>query len=164
MIRGTANLICRALIVAALSAAMMAGIAPARGAAQEPALSEQPSAERTLGVTAGKSAILSFPQGLNRVSVGNPEVLDAVVLSPREVLLNGKAPGVTSLILSGGGTNRIYDVIVSNDAQLLQGRLQAMFPDESIQVSADRDLLVLSGRINDPYVAQRALTMARTYS
>ncbi len=139
-------------------------LAPLAASAQEPALQEQPTAERTLQITAGKSTILNFPQGLNRVSVGNPEVLDAVVLSPREVLLNGKKAGVTSLILSGGGTNRIYDVVVSSDARLLQQRIDQMFPGQPIEVSADGELLVLSGPVNDPYVATKALALARSYS
>ena len=139
-------------------------LAPAAAAAQDVPAAEETAPQRTLQITAGKSTILNFPQGLSRVSVGNPEVLDAVVLSPREVLVNGKAPGVTSLILSGGGTNRLYDVVVSSDAALLQSRISAMFPGEPIEVSTDRDLVVLSGRVNDPYVIGRALQLARTYA
>lgn len=150
-----------ALSLAALAAALTPSHA---GSAQEPAPTEQPSEQRDLHITAGKSLILDFPQGLRRVSVGNPEVLDAVVLSPREVLLNGKTPGVTSLILSGGGTNRLYDVVVSVDVHLLRNRLAALFPQEPIEVSVDRDLVVLSGPVNDPYVAERALVVARSYA
>ena len=147
------------------SLALLLLLAPAAAAAQDVApAAEETAPQRTLQITAGKSTILNFPQGLSRVSVGNPEVLDAVVLSPREVLVNGKAPGVTSLILSGGGTNRLYDVVVSSDAQLLQSRISAMFPGEPIEVSTDRDLVVLSGRVNDPYVIGRALQLARTYA
>jgi pilus assembly protein CpaC len=142
-------------------AALLLALAPAGLRSQEPVVAE---AGQALEITSGKSTIVTFPQGLARVSVGNPEVLDAVVLSPREVLVNGKKPGVTSLILSGGGTNRIYDVVVSNDTVLLQQRMAAMFPGQPIQVSADRELLVLSGPINDPYTVQRALELARTYT
>lgn len=148
----------RALLAGALS------ITPAVAAAQRPATPDQPLPERTLRLTTGKSTILTFPPSLRRVSVGSPEVLDAVVVSPREVLLNGKAPGVTSLILSGGGRNQIYDVVVSGDVQLLRARIAQMFPDEPIQVAVDRDLVVLSGQVADPYVVQRALQLARAYA
>ncbi|MFN2432223.1 MAG: type II and III secretion system protein family protein, partial [Gemmatimonadota bacterium] len=147
--------------VTLLAALTLVPLGAAAAAAQEPAES---GSQQTLNLTTGKSTILAFPQGLNRVSVGNPEVLDAVVVSPREVLVNGKTAGVTSLILSGGGTNRIYDVVVSNDVSLLQQRLEAMFPGEPIRVTMDRDLVVLQGRVNDPYVASRALQMARLYA
>jgi pilus assembly protein CpaC len=146
----------RAFACAALS------LFPIAAWAQEAAVTGQP--DQTLQLTAGKSTIVTFPQGLNRVSVGDPKVLDAVVLSPREVLLNGKAPGVTSLILSGGGTNRIYDVVVGVDANLLQTRIQAMFPNEPVQVSVDRDLVVVSGPVSDPYVQTRVMELARSYS
>jgi pilus assembly protein CpaC len=144
-------------------AALLLALAPAGLRSQEPAIVEQPVGQ-TLEITAGKSSIVTFPQGLSRVSVGNPEVLDAVVLSPREVLVNGKKPGVTSLILSGGGTNRIYDAVVSDDAQLLQSRIAAMFPGQPIQVQVDRDLVVLSGPVSDPYTVQKAMQLARTYA
>jgi pilus assembly protein CpaC len=143
--------------------ALLLALAPAGLRSQEPAIVEQPVGQ-TLEITAGKSSIVSFPQGLARVSVGNPEVLDAVVLTPREVLVNGKKPGVTSLILSGGGSNRIYDVVVSNDAQLLQARIAEMFPGQPIQVQVDRDLVVLSGPVSDPYTVSRAMQLARTYA
>jgi pilus assembly protein CpaC len=142
--------------------ALLLALAPTLPHAQEATVAQ--AGGQPLEITAGKSTIVTFPQGLARVSVGNPEVLDAVVLSPREVLVNGKKPGVTSLILSGGGTNRIYDVVVSNDTRLLQERMAAMFPGEPIQVSADRELLVLSGPVNDPYTVQKALALARTYT
>jgi pilus assembly protein CpaC len=148
--------------VAAALAVLALALVASRATSQEPTLA-QPSGQQ-LEITAGKSTILSFPQGLSRVSVGTPEVLDAVVLSPREVLLNGKKPGVTSLILSGGGTNRIYDVVVSNDAKLLQERMAAMFPGQPIDVAVDRDLVILSGPVNDPYTIQRAVAVARTYA
>jgi pilus assembly protein CpaC len=143
-------------------AALLLALAPVALQSQEPAVAQ--ASGQALEITAGKSTIVTFPQGLARVSVGNPEVLDAVVLSPREVLVNGKKPGVTSLILSGGGTNRIYDVVVSNDTVLLQQRMAAMFPGQPIEVAADRELIILSGPVNDPYTVQRALALARTYT
>jgi pilus assembly protein CpaC len=68
------------------------------------------------------------------------------------------------LILTGGGTNRIYDVVVGTDASLLQSRIDQMFPSAGVEVRTDRDLVVLSGNVDDPYVAQRAMELARMYA
>ncbi len=59
----------------------------------------QPPAPTDLTVTMNKSIILEHPGGIRRVSVTNPEIAEAVAVSSTELLINGKSPGDTSLIL-----------------------------------------------------------------
>jgi pilus assembly protein CpaC len=49
-----------------------------------------------LAVTVGKSLILDTPADLRRVAVANGDLAEALAVNPREVLINGKAPGETS--------------------------------------------------------------------
>ncbi len=49
---------------------------------------------------------------VTRIAVTNPEVADATVVRPREILIDGKAPGTISLILWGGNTRLQYDIVV----------------------------------------------------
>ena len=51
---------------------------------------------RNLSLGIGKSIVLESPADIHRVSVGNPDVLDAVGVTPREVLISGKSAGQTS--------------------------------------------------------------------
>src|SRR5581483_10724518 len=55
------------------------------------------SSDLSIGVN--KSTILENAGGVKRISVANSQVAEAAAVSKTEVLINGKAPGDTSLIL-----------------------------------------------------------------
>src|SRR6266542_3102427 len=50
-------------------------------------------------LTAGRSSVLTTDFDVTRIAVTNPAIADATVVEPREVLVDGKAPGTVSLIL-----------------------------------------------------------------
>src|SRR5688572_10336015 len=49
-------------------------------------------------LTAGRSTVLPTEFNITRIAVTNPAIADAVVVTPREILIDGKAPGTISLI------------------------------------------------------------------
>ena len=78
--------------------------------AQEAAPSAAPG---KLVVTVGKSLIIDSPMKIQRISVANGDLIEAVAVNPKEVLINGKAAGETSLIIWQEGGNRLlYDLTV----------------------------------------------------
>ena len=54
-------------------------------------------------LTAGRSTVLATDFDITRIAITNPAIADAVVVQPREILIDGKAPGTVSLIVWGGG-------------------------------------------------------------
>ncbi len=80
---------------------------------------QQVIAER-LVITAGRSMVLTTDFDIVRFSVTDPNVADASVVQPREVLIDGRAPGTISLILWGPGVRRQYDVVVEPGVSTLQ--------------------------------------------
>src|ERR1051325_907017 len=73
----------------------------------------QDEAPRELTVTVGKSLLVDSPVNVSRIAVGNGDVAEATATSPREGLVNGKAPGETSLIVWQQSGNRlIFDLTV----------------------------------------------------
>src|SRR6478672_2348754 len=68
---------------------------------------------KELTVTVGKSLIVDSPVNIQRVSVANADLADAVAITPKELVVNGKAPGETTLIIWQQGGNRLfYDLMV----------------------------------------------------
>ena len=65
-----------------------------------------------LYMTVNRSRVLSLPEQITKVSVTNPSVVDVTVLSPQELLINGKAVGHTSLLLFHGRSIKHYDLMV----------------------------------------------------
>ncbi len=118
--------------------------------------------ESAIILARGTSALIDYPGELTRVSVADPAVAEAVVLSPQEVLLNGIGLGSTSLFLwDSAGSRRLYSVEVTADVGTLQRYLDLLFPDEDIQVSAQGNTVIVSGRVSDAFVARRAIELAQ---
>jgi len=62
------------------------------------ALAAEPALLR-LEVTIGKSQVLNLQEPFARVSVTNPAIADVFVVTPNQILINGKAVGTTSLVV-----------------------------------------------------------------
>lgn len=117
--------------------------------------------DRTVSVARGASAVLVSPVAISRISIADPEVAEAVVMSPREVLINGKTLGTTSFVVwDAGGSRRIYSVEVTADASALARHLTTLYPGEGIDVAARGNALILSGKVSSAFVARRALELA----
>ncbi len=86
-------------------------------------------------LTAGRSTVLTTAFDVTRIAVTNPAVADAVVVQPREVLIDGKASGTVSLIVWGRNERRQYDVVVDPGVTTLQQTFQQLFPGEDIRVA-----------------------------
>lgn len=73
-------------------------------------------------VQVGKSRLIDFERPVRRVSVGNPQVADIVLVSPTSILVNGLSKGDTSLILwDSNGVSEVHTVSVeeNSDRQVL---------------------------------------------
>src|SRR5262245_58492552 len=71
-------------------------------------------------VTAGRSTILTPAFDVTRIAVTNPDVADATVVQPREILIDGKKSGTISLIVWGTDRRVQYDLAVEAGVTTLQ--------------------------------------------
>lgn len=126
------------------------------------AAAAQAIASDVVSVARGQSALVTSATPVARVSIGDPEIADAIVVSPREVLVNGRALGSTTLIVwDAAGNRRFYSIEVTADAPALQRQIRALFPGEQITVTASGNTVVISGRVSDAGIARRALDIVR---
>ena len=150
-------------IFAGLLAALLlvAGVA---GAQTPPPVAQAPAAaggyERVV-LTAGRSTVLPSDFDITRIAITNPAVADAVVVQPREVLIDGKTAGTVSLIIWGIGRRTQYDVVVEQSVSTLQQKLQALFPGEDITATQNDEALILSGRVSSTAVMLKAGEIAQ---
>ncbi|MFH1312006.1 MAG: pilus assembly protein N-terminal domain-containing protein [Candidatus Eisenbacteria bacterium] len=83
---------------------------------------------RDLMVPLGHTEILDFPSPINRISIANPEIADATVTSPRQLIVNGLMIGTTSLIVWDEDEDyTYYELIVHSDNIYNQVMLQVRF-------------------------------------
>src|SRR5579863_4644531 len=146
---GTATLF-RAAAIAALCSV---------SAALAPALLAQ-SGTQELRLTIGKSVVIDYPSDIARISTSNPDVVDAVGITLREILINGKANGQSTLVVwSKSGERSFFSVTVDANIEPIQRLLKETFPDETIEIRASRDSASLNGRVSSPAVAERAVAL-----
>jgi pilus assembly protein CpaC len=139
---------------------LVAGLAVVRGVGAQQVLSHP---ERVISLSKGGSALLVNPVAISRFSVGDPEIAQATVMSPTEVLINGKGLGTTTLFVWDNAAQvRIYSVEVTADAPGLERYLRGLMPDEEIQVTASGNAVTLSGTVKDPNSVARAVEVAKT--
>jgi pilus assembly protein CpaC len=151
-----------AMSVAAPHAQMLQGTMARASEPAEPAAASTEATEVQLLV--GRSTVISVGQPIARVSLTTPNVADAMVTSPQQLLLHGKTPGTISLFVwdRAGGITR-YQVNVQRDLSELSARLAQLFPGERILVSSNGKDVVLSGEVSGKYVIEKAADVAAGY-
>lgn len=119
------------------------------------------SAQDALIIPRGTSQLVNLANRVERVSIGDPDVADAVVVSPQEILVNARSLGSTTLIVwtNGGGTRSI-SIEVTVDAPNLQRQLETLYPGQAISVTASGSLVIVSGSVTDRVIAQRIIQIA----
>ena len=118
-----------------------------------------------LQLQVGKSSMLRLPEAVQQRSVGNPAVLQAMLVAPDTLYVVGVDVGSTNMIIQGkSGLCSVVNVSVSMDPAGLQATLAALMPEEqAIRVTAVADTLVLSGTVQDAGAVLRAVELAHAY-
>jgi pilus assembly protein CpaC len=138
--------------------------APTQIAAPSASASEMQSSA-PLRVMVNKSLLITTTERLKRVSVTDPSVADAMVVTPTQVLVHGRAPGEVSLILwDEQERSRSFDLRVDVDVTALQLDIDHLFPEEHIQVEPSRNAVVLNGHVATKEDADRAGAIAGAFS
>lgn len=117
-------------------------------------------------VTVGKSLIIDSPLKIERISVANGDLAEAVAVKPNEILINGKAPGETSVIVwQLGGARLVWDLTVRMSTARLEAVRQQIardFPNEQINVTFENDTAFVRGTVKDVTAADRVMAIAAT--
>ncbi|MCS7026125.1 MAG: pilus assembly protein N-terminal domain-containing protein [Bryobacteraceae bacterium] len=121
---------------------------------------------REIELLVGRGELLQFERDLNKVVVSEPKIADAVVVSPREVMVNGKGVGKATLIVweTGSSPSR-YDITVKEDTarhESVVKEIQAKLP--GVTVTGTPQKLVLTGEVKDPEDIKRAEAIAAAHA
>ena len=156
--------------VVAIGGALLLATPVAWGQSKVPAPTSAPQATRSqtrdLPVGVGKSLVVESPVPIQRVAVGDRTKAEARAVSQREVLINGIAPGETSLIIwQEGGSRLLFDLrVLATNAKLDGARreLRRELPDQDINLMYDDGSVFVRGTAKDVASADRAIEIAKT--
>src|SRR3982751_6220585 len=103
----------------------------------------------SVNVLVGQSRVINFDRPVGRFSVSNPDIAEAVLVTPDQVLVNGKAFGQVNFIAweQSGGQFLVFDVYVRANLSLLDSQIRALFPKDDIRLSQANGSVVMSGSV-----------------
>jgi pilus assembly protein CpaC len=132
---------------------------------QAPVQQNLSSEGQALHILVGKSVVVNVQAPITRVLSSNPSVIETLATSPTEIVVEGRAPGSSSLILwDQSGHSQMLDVIVDVDVAGLRSAIDRTYPDQHIDVQADGGRLILTGKVTDPKMIEDLTKMATVYS
>lgn len=121
------------------------------------------SGEEKLRVYAGRSLLLTSEEPLERVSVSDPNIASAVVISPHQILIQGLVPGTATLLLwDEQERTTSYELQVEIDLRSLQEAMRQVFPGQNVRVSQSGGALVLTGTVSALDLTERVEALAHT--
>jgi len=111
-----------------------------------------------INVLVGQSRVISFDKQIGRFSVSNPEIAEAVLVAPDQVLVNGKAFGQINFIAwdKQGAQFLVFDVFVRANLSLIDSQIRALFPKDDIRLSQANGSVVISGSVVDQKTVAQA--------
>jgi pilus assembly protein CpaC len=122
------------------------------------------AATERLEMTANTSRLLTLDQPIPRAQVNNREILELTPLSPNEVQIFAKKPGVTQINL-WNEDNKVHtiDVMVFGDARELAMLIRTEFPHASVRVKPLSQSVVLSGFVDRQDHVSQIIRIAEDY-
>jgi pilus assembly protein CpaC len=131
--------------------------------AQVPTGQSQDSSEpQSLHLLVGRSLVITSPARIKRVSLADPEIAEAIVVSPTQVLVNGKKPGGVSLLLwDEVDQSQAFEVSVDIDVLGLSQKIHEVFPNENVHIDTSKDVVIITGKISSSVVADKILEVVK---
>jgi pilus assembly protein CpaC len=128
----------------------------------------QTAPPRELSLTLGRGELVAFHNDVVRVAVSEPKVADAVVVSPREVMINAKGVGKATIVVwETGSIPARYQVSVAADRSefdALRQQIQSSLTDATVTVSGNEESVVLTGSVKNAEQSKQAEALASTHA
>jgi pilus assembly protein CpaC len=136
---------------------------------RSPAIVSQDS-PNDLSLIVGKTVLVDCARPILRIAVGLGEVAEATAVSPTEIMLSGKKPGDTNLIVwDVDGGRQFFDVTVRANANFSKDAVEAMrrelrieLPGQEVKATFENNNVFLRGTVKDLTSAGRAVEIAST--
>ena len=142
------------LQVIALAALLLLSTGAAR-AQEAPTAAES---HDTLHLLVGRSLVINSPTRIRRLSIADPNIADALLINPTQILVNGKAPGGVSLVLwNESDQSQLFELFVDMDILGLSEKIHEEFPNEKVKVEASKDLVMVSGHASTKAIADKIM-------
>lgn len=121
--------------------------------------------KQVVEVALHQSEIIYIGQPVAKISVGNPEIADILILRSRQLYVVGKKLGSTNVTLWDNRDRviRAVGIEITHDLEGLKAKLHQVMPEEKIEVRSSQGAIVLSGEVSSAPRVEAAMQLARSY-
>lgn len=120
------------------------------------------ASQETFHLETGQSALLVY-QGITRIAVGNPDVVDVRPLDSREVLVTAKSAGNSTLMVWDKKGRHYAQILIHPSQKSRLWEVEQLLREEGVQVALTETAIVLEGTVATPAARKRALAIAEAY-
>jgi pilus assembly protein CpaC len=119
----------------------------------------------TFSVPIFKSRIVDLPEPVKRVSIGNPDIADVLLIGDDGLYVLGKDLGATNVMLWDRDDRLVsaLNITVTHDLDNLKKQITTVLPSETIEVWSAQRNIVLSGQLSSAARMDAALQVAKGY-
>jgi pilus assembly protein CpaC len=123
------------------------------------------SANDRLEMTVKDSRVLTMDQKIPQAEVANPEILELTPLSPNQIQIWAKAPGVTKVNL-WDEQKRVSTIVVTVYADVLQieAALHNLFPTAALKITPVNSAVAIAGHVEDAQQIERIVRVAEEFA
>lgn len=117
-------------------------------------------------VSVGKGTVVTLKERSLRVALSEPSLADLLMISPTEMLINGKKAGTTSLIVwDRAGRRTFFDIFVTGDIGGLAEKIDALVgPEDDVEISVAKDTVILKGMLKNEETIKRVVATSQAYA
>jgi len=120
----------------------------------------------SLKVPLYKSKVIDIKVPIKKVSLGNPDIADILILRYGQIYILGKQLGTTNVMLWDKNSQLIktIDIEITHDLNTLKAKLHRVLPLEKIEVYSSQSSLILAGQVASTAKMDTALKIAKSYA
>ena len=126
----------------------------------------QTASSHDIALVEGRGELLQFQHDIQRVAIAEPKIADAIVLSPREVMVTAKSPGKTTLVVWETGSDPVrFEISVTKDTsdwEEFTRKIQESAGGGTVAVTGSGETIVLTGSVKSAEDAKRVAGIAQT--
>ncbi|MGQ0592864.1 MAG: type II and III secretion system protein family protein [Gammaproteobacteria bacterium] len=112
-----------------------------------------------------KSGIIELSRAAAKVSVGNPDIADILVMPGDQLYILGKRLGTTNVVVwdKPGRIFEAFDIEITHDLESLKLKLHELLPGEVVKVHSSQNKIILDGEISNVVKMNTALQLAASF-
>lgn len=110
----------------------------------------------------GEAKVLAM-KGITRIAVSSPEVIELVVTSGQEFLLNAKKVGLSSVNVWSSEGRFAFRIAVQEDYSVIEMEIAKLINNPEVKIKANDKYVILSGRVASSLEEEQAIQYGKMY-